>query len=48
MSATLLQPEERSVDSDLETDTVWLLGVQRKLYQWSQHNPGEAYRELWN
>ena len=48
MSATLLQPEERSVDSDLQTDTVWLLGVQRKLYQWSQQNPGEAYRELWN
>lgn len=45
---TLLEPEERSVDSDLHTDTVWLLGVQRKLYQWSQQHPGEAYRELWN
>lgn len=36
------------MDSDLHTDTVWLLGVQRKLYQWSQQHPGEAYRELWN
>lgn len=45
---TLLEPEERSVDSDLHTDTVWLLGVQRKLYQCSQQHPGEAYRELWN
>jgi RNA-directed DNA polymerase len=45
---TRLKPEERSVDSDLQTDTVRVLGVQQKLYQWSQHNPGEAYRELWN
>ncbi|MEK6801591.1 MAG: group II intron reverse transcriptase/maturase [Nitrospirota bacterium] len=45
---TRLKPEERSVDSDLHTDTVWLLGVQRTLYQWSQQHPGEAYRELWN
>jgi group II intron reverse transcriptase/maturase len=48
VSDTRLKPEERSVDSDLHTDTVWLLGVQRKLYQWSQDHPGEAYRELWN
>lgn len=48
VSDTRLKPEERSVDSDLHTDTVWLLGVQRKLYQWSQQHPGEAYRELWN
>jgi hypothetical protein len=37
VSDTLLKPEERSVDSDLHTDTVWLLGVQRTRYQWSQH-----------
>lgn len=40
------KPEE-SVDTDAKTDNVWLLGVQRKLYQWSRENPGEAYRELW-
>lgn len=37
VSDTLLKPEERSVDSDLQTDTVWVLGVQRTRYQWSQH-----------
>jgi putative transposase len=42
VSDTRLKPEERSVDSDLHTDTVWLLGVQRKLYQWSQDHPGSA------
>ena len=35
------------MDTDAKTDNVWLLGVQRKLYQWSRENPGEAYRELW-
>jgi group II intron reverse transcriptase/maturase len=44
----LLKPEERSVDSDFQTDKAWLLSVQQKLYQWSQQNSGEAYRELWN
>lgn len=48
VSDTRLKPEERSVDSDPHTDTVWLLGVQRTRYQWSQQHPGEAYRELWN
>ena len=28
--------EERSVDSDHQADKAWLLGVQRKLYQWSR------------
>lgn len=42
------KPEERSVDSDQQADKVWLLSVQRKLYQWSRDNPDEAYRELWN
>ena len=45
---TQAKPEERSVDSDLQADQAWLLGVQRKLYQWSQAHPEEAYRELWN
>jgi len=35
------------VDTDAKTDTVWLLGVQRKLYQWSRENPEGAYREVW-
>ena len=26
---------EESVDTDAQADRVWLLGVQRKLYQWS-------------
>jgi len=35
------------VDTDAEADKAWLLGVQRKLYQWSRENPEGAYRELW-
>ena len=45
---TLLKPEERSVDSDHQADQAWVLDAQRKLYQWSQANPAEPYRELWN
>jgi len=41
-----LKPEE-SVDTDARTDKAWLLGVQRKLYQWSRENPEGAYCELW-
>ena len=33
-----LKPEE-SVDTDARTDKVWLLNVQRKLYQWSGGKP---------
>ncbi len=47
-SDMLLKSEERSVDSDRQADQAWVLGVQRKLYQWSQANPAETYRELWN
>lgn len=36
------------MDSDVKTDKVWLLSVQRKLYQWSRGNPEGAYRDLWN
>jgi len=36
------------VDSDVKTDKVWLLSVQKKLYQWSRDNPEGQYRELWN
>jgi hypothetical protein len=34
--------EERSVDTDYRADALWLLGVQRKLYQWSRLNPDDA------
>ena len=40
--------KEVSVDSDYQTDEVWLLGVQRKLYQWSREHSDDAYRDLWN
>jgi len=36
------------VDSDAKADKAWLLGVQRKLYQWSRDNPEGQYRDLWN
>lgn len=45
---TLLKTEERFVDSDHQADRAWLLGVQRKLYRWSQENPVGRYRDLWN
>jgi RNA-directed DNA polymerase len=40
--------EEPSVDTDDQADEAWLLGVQRKLYQWSEANPVGQYRDLWN
>lgn len=36
------------MDTDQRADRAWLLGVQRKLYQWSREHPAETYRELWN
>ena len=33
-----LSMTEKSVDSDARTDKVWMLSVQRKLYQWSREN----------
>lgn len=33
---------------DRQADEAWVLGVQRKLYQWSKANPDEAWREMWN
>ncbi len=36
------------MDAEGKTDKVWLLNVQRKLYQWSRGNPEGQYRELWN
>ena len=36
------------MDTGQQADRAWLLGVQRKLYQWSLAHPGETYRDLWN
>jgi group II intron reverse transcriptase/maturase len=36
------------VDSGQQTEQVWLLNVQTKLYQWSRENTDQPYRELWN
>jgi group II intron reverse transcriptase/maturase len=36
------------VDSDDQADQAWLLGIQRKLYQWSKGHPDERYGDLWN
>jgi RNA-directed DNA polymerase len=35
------------VDTDLWADEAWILGVQRKLYQWSQAHPNDVWRDLW-
>ena len=35
------------MDTDARADKAWLLGVQRKLYQWSREDPEGQYRELW-
>ncbi len=48
MTDRVSKPEEQSVDSDYQIDKVWLLNVQRKLYQWSLANPEGQYRDLWN
>ena len=44
----LAMTQEPSVDTDDQADEVWLLSIQRKLYQWSEANPDGCYRELWN
>ena len=36
------------MDTDYQAEQAWLLGVQRKLYQWSWENPTDSYRDLWN
>ncbi len=35
------------MDTDHHADEVWVLGVQRRLYQWSTANPDEAWRDMW-
>src|SRR5579859_253477 len=44
----VVKMEEASMDLGDQTDEVWLLSVQRKLYQWSRTHPEESYRDLWN
>ena len=39
--------EKISVDTDCQADEVWVLGMQRKLYQQSKANPDLAWRDLW-
>jgi group II intron reverse transcriptase/maturase len=36
------------VDSGDQADEAWLLGIQRKLYQWSRTHPDESYADMWN
>ena len=45
---TTFMTEGLSVDSDNQADKAWLLGVQRKLYQWSKGTPEGAYGDVWN
>lgn len=35
------------MDMDRQADEAWILNVQRKLYQWSQENPGDQWRDMW-
>jgi RNA-directed DNA polymerase len=35
------------MDMDRQADEAWILSVQRKLYQWSQANPGDDWRDMW-
>ncbi|MER8395917.1 reverse transcriptase domain-containing protein [Mesorhizobium sp. M1340] len=35
------------MDADRQADEAWILGVQRKLYQWSQAYPDDAWRDMW-
>ena len=35
------------MDMDRQADEAWILGVQSKLYQWSQANPGDQWRDMW-
>jgi len=44
----VVKTEEASVDSDEQADEVWLLGIQRNVYQWSKANPEGCYRDLWS
>jgi len=32
---------------DRQAEEAWVLGVQRKLYQWSKANPDDQWRDMW-
>ena len=34
------------MDSDERADEAWLLGFQRKIYQWSRNNPDELLSRI--
>jgi retron-type reverse transcriptase len=36
------------MDMDRQADEAWILSVQSKLYQWSQANPGDQWRDMWS
>jgi group II intron reverse transcriptase/maturase len=40
--------EKQAVDTDYQSDRLWLLDIQRKLYTWSKHHPDEAWRDMWH
>lgn len=35
------------MDTDRQADEAWILGVQRRLYQWSKAHPDEGWRDMW-
>ena len=35
------------MDMDRQADEAWILSVQSKLYQWSQANPDDQWRDMW-
>ena len=35
------------MDADPRADEAWMLSVQRKLYQWRQAHPNDAWRDMW-
>lgn len=35
------------MDTDRQADEAWILGVQRKLYQWSKAHPEDRWRDMW-
>lgn len=40
--------EKRAVDTVHQSDSVWLLNIQCKLYAWSRTHSDEAWGDLWN
>ena len=35
------------MDMDRQAEEAWILSVQSKLYQWSQANPDDQWRDMW-